>query len=432
MGNARDKRVAILFVIGLIALLVIRDIIGISINKFLLVGYTLFFITVADVKSIPKLLSFMFPLAWGLPYTYIFSGAIIIYWFKRRTIPRATLLLVIIFFALEMVASFFYPSTDYVLILKYISVIAIFFTFLYDGAIDKKESIRYFFYGLVVLCAVIIVSTMKIAPSNWLYLFSRGWFRFGAKQATENDGMMLKVNANTLAYYSVIGMSIGFYFLKTNDYSRKWVKWVLITCIALLTIAGIFTVSRSWMVVAAVCIFMFIIEESHSVKGVVLGALAIGVVLIIGYKVVQSTPELLEGFIGRFTADDVSSQGGRTDLFWAYDRVFWSNIRFPLLGTGVTQYRAMTNVSNSFHNMVQQIIISYGIPCAICYFIGMFIPLKTIKGVKLHIVDWIPFVSVLLFAQTIQFINPETLMLPYVIAVYILSVEADRIRSEEN
>jgi hypothetical protein len=423
MENTRSKRTVLYFTVGLTLLLILRDIVGFSMNKFLLVGFVLLFTFIANTEAIPMMLSFMFPLAWGLPYTYIFLGAIILYWFKRRGIPRISLGLIIGFAALEITASIFYPSTDYIAILKYMSVLSIFFTFLYDRAIDKKEVIKYFFAGLVVLCAVIIISTIKTAPSNWLYLFSRGWFRFGSKQAVENDGMMLKVNANTLAYYSIVGVSIGLYYIKTN---KEINKWIFIGSIILLAISGVFTVSRSWILVTAICIFLFIVDESKSIKGVAIGGLIIIVVLFAGYKIIQSTPELLEGFTRRFTADDFSTSGGRTDLFMEYDRAFWSNIRFPLIGTGVTQYRAMTNVINSFHNMIQQIVVSYGIPFAIVFFAGMFAPLKWVRGRKLSIVTWIPFVAVLLFTQTIQFINPETLMLPYIIAVYILMVEAEK------
>ena len=426
MKSKHASKVLIILILGIILLLVVRDILGFAFNKYIIVGFTIACFIIADTESVPSMLSFMFPLSWGLPYTYIFSVAIVIYWIKRRKIPKATFVLLLLFSTLEILASAYYPETNYIYIVKYLSVIAIFFTFLYDLKIDKASVVRFFYYGLIVLCAIIIISTIKSAPSNWLYLFSRGWFRFGEKQAIDNDGMMLKVNANTLAYYSVVGMSIGFYYIKNNGYKGKW---ILILSIALLTISGVFTVSRSWIIVAVICFFMFILEESHSLKGTIVGILATVGIFFIGYQIVQRTPEILQGILGRFNEQDITSAGARTDLFSAYNRAFWSNARFPLLGTGVTQYRAMIKISNSFHNMIQQIIVSYGIPCGIVFFAGMFAPLRRIKGAKPSIINWIPFVAVMLFTQTIQFINPEALMLPYIISIYILILEAEKKRA---
>ena len=73
-----------IFIFGLCSLLVARDVIGISFNKFIFVGFILLFAIVSSYKDLSSMLCFMFPLTWGLPYTYIFLGCIIIYWFKRK------------------------------------------------------------------------------------------------------------------------------------------------------------------------------------------------------------------------------------------------------------------------------------------------------------------------------------------------------------
>ena len=416
-----------IFIFGLCSLLVARDVIGISFNKFIFVGFILLFAIVSSYKDLSSMLCFMFPLTWGLPYTYIFLGCIIIYWFKRKKIPAPAFILIIIFFLLEIVASFFYQTTDYISIIKYVSVIAIFFTFLYDSEIDKNSCIKAYYYGSIVLCLIILVTTFRNAPSNWLYLFSKGWFRFGNKQAEDAEGMMLSVNSNTLAYYSIVGIAIAYYFIPGTKGKQRWLH---IFALGLFLISGVFTVSISWMIVFAVCTLLFVFSQTRNVKAVLFSALGMIVLLLVFRIAISNRPELLSAFTDRLANADLRTGNNRTELMLGYHRVFINNPRFIFLGTGVTQYRQVTNLINSFHNMIQQIFVSYGVFGGLIFFIGLLAPLRKIKKHATTLLDWIPLIVVLLFTQTIQFINPESLMLPFVIAFYLLS--ANSAKEEEN
>ena len=191
------------------------------------------------------------------------------------------------YFLLEIIASYFYPATDYAWIIKYLSVIAIFFTFLYDSEIDKESCIKAFYIGSIVLCIVIILTTFKNAPSNWLYLFSRGWFRFGSKQAENVDGMMLSVNANTLAYYSVVGCALAFNFIPE---SKGRTRFIHIGALALFAVSGVFTVSISWMLVMSVCTLLFVFTQTKSGKAVLLTGVGIVFVIMIARIALSRTP----------------------------------------------------------------------------------------------------------------------------------------------
>lgn len=428
MTERKISPMVMCFIIGLTALLIVRDLVGISYNKFILVGFALVFALVLNHSDLATMMCFMFPLTWGLPYTYIFSASIIMYWLKRKEIPVESGILFFLYFLLEIIASYFYPATDYAWIIKYLSVIAIFFTFLYDSEIDKESCIKAFYIGSIVLCIVIILTTFKNAPSNWLYLFSRGWFRFGSKQAENVDGMMLSVNANTLAYYSVVGCALAFNFIPE---SKGRTRFIHIGALALFAVSGVFTVSISWMLVMSVCTLLFVFTQTKSGKAVLLTGVGIVFVIIIARIALSRTPELLAAFTSRLTTVDLASGDARTDLMMGYHNAFWGNPRFIFLGTGVTQYRQVTNISNSFHNMAQQIFVSYGVIAGFVFFVGFLAPLRRLGRHTTALIDWLPMVAVLLFTQTIQFINPESLMLPYVVAFYLLSVRSMEGQNDE-
>ena len=428
MTERKISPIEMCFMIGLTALLTVRDIIGVSYSKFILVGFVLVFAIFCSHYDLATMVCFMFPLTWGLPYTYIFLGCIVLYWAKRRKIPAPSAVLLVLFFLLEVIASMFYPSNDYTRILKYISVLAIFLTFLYDAEIDKVSCIKAFYYGSVILCAVILISTVKNAPSNWLYLFSRGWFRFGSKQAEDVEGMMLSVNANTLAYYSVVGITLSYCFIPS---SKGKEKIFYIFALALFVVSGVFTVSFSWVIVMTLCTFLYVFTQTKSAKAMLFTGLGILLVVLITRIALSNTPELLTAFTTRLSKVDLATGDARTDLMLEYHNAFWDNPRFVFLGTGVTQYRQVTSNSNSFHNMIQQIFVSYGVIAGFVFFAGFLSPLRKLGRHTTTLIDWLPMIAVLLFTQTIQFINPESLMLPYVIAFYLLSVRSTEGQSDE-
>lgn len=407
------------FIIGLTGLLVLRDVIGFSYNKYLLVGYFLLFAILAKPKVLAPMLCFMFPLTWGLPYTYIFFAGIVLYWIKRRKMPIQVFILISCYLLLEIIASFWYPELDYVAIIKYTSVLSIFFTFLYDSNVDKEQCIKAFYIGSLVLCGIILISTIKNAPSNWLYLFSRGFFRFGKNHIEEVVDMALSLNANNLAYYSLIGFSLSLSFLMSNK--GKNILFYIGGCLLFL-IMGVFSVSMSFVVTISICISLFILSRLQERTTVLYSLLITSVIVFIFAYIIFKMPDTLIAFSSRFDSTDIATANQRFTLFILYNEAFWNNIRFVLLGTGVTQYTSVINIFSSMHNMIQQIFVCYGIFFGIIFFISILYPIKAIiKSRKISIIKWLPLISVILFTQTIQFINPEPLMLPYVIAFYVLA-----------
>ena len=363
----------------------------------------------------------MFPLLWGLPGTYILVAAIILYYFKTLTIQKETIIFCFIFVILELMAMVFYPVQDFAEVVHYFCTIVLFFTLLYDDKkIDYSKAITLYFYGSAILCLTIVISTISTAPSNWLALFAKGSFRFGDIHASENSGMMLSVNANTLAYHSVVGMACGVALFRIQ-YKKRF-RFLTVILIIIHFVAGVLSTSRSWMLVTVFLVLLVLFYSTKSLKTIILSALFLIAAMYGITWYLERNPSILDGFVTRLTDSTMQSGGGRSAIFREYWNAFSKNIRYWILGTGVTQYKEVLGEAGSMHNAIQQVIVCYGIPGSIAFVMGMIIPVLKIG--RNELLYWIPLFITLIFIQTIQFINPYTLMFPYVISVFVLKYGA--------
>ena len=80
----RQKNLLIYFIVGLILLFVLRDIVGVAINKYFFLFYCTIFMMLGKHESIIYMLCFMMPLFNGLPGTYILLVALIVVIYKKR------------------------------------------------------------------------------------------------------------------------------------------------------------------------------------------------------------------------------------------------------------------------------------------------------------------------------------------------------------
>jgi hypothetical protein len=282
--NKKNQIVLMLFIIGIIMLMLMRDIVQIPLNKYIFVIYSASLMCLADYQTLVYMLSFLFPLVWGLPGTYIMLCATILLLMKTTILNKKTTLLILFFTIMELIASFWYPDVDFVEMAGYLFSISIFFILLnIEEKIDYMHCVKLFFYGVAVLCLIVVISGLQKAPSDWRYLFSKGWFRFGETQVNTAASMITSVNANTLAYYSITGICCGLVLLKKEKGINRI---IIITIITYFVVSGFLSVSRSWLIVAFICAMLFGLCETRSLKGIlyvsfiaIIGALMICIIL---------------------------------------------------------------------------------------------------------------------------------------------------------
>ena len=130
---------------------------------------------------------------------------------------------------------------------------------------------------------------------------------------------------------------------------------------------------------------------------------------------------IYNSFLGRFEEDNFATAGGRTDLFKEYNDFMAQNPRYWLAGTGVVHYKEICNCSNSIHNGIQQIYVCHGI-------IGVLLFSFVIVGFykkyhKAKLIQYLPFIAVFIFDQSIQFLHPHFLMFPFICASCALKLK---------
>ena len=413
-----ERTKLMLFAVGLALMLVARDIMGINLNKYLYLAYCIAFFLIAEYQTLVYMVCYVLPLVCGLPGTYIMFGAMVLLVVKCKKINLWQIGLVVIIATLEIVASAWYPESDLAGLVQYVSYAGMMFFLIHDRTdIDFYRCLRMYLYGVALLCSLIVVTGIMEAPDNWLKRFAEGQFRFGKTQYDKAGGMQTALNANNLANYSLSATLVGVLLIEKSK-GRQRIIMILLTFIS--AAGGFLTISRTWLLLLAVCLFFYIIGKVRHPRRLIFTLFIFGVLFLVGFWFMGGT-ELIQGFIARMTEDDVATGNGRTNIFGKYMEIFFQNARFMLFGTGVTQYRAMTGDMTSMHNGTQQILVCCGVLGFVVYMVGLLKPvLKIRKAQKMEMTYWLPLIATVSYVQTTQFLNPAMLMLPYIIGVFAL------------
>lgn len=429
MTIATKKQSAILplFAVGLAAMLILRDVAGIGISKYIYLVYILACMVMVSYEVTICMVCFILPLVCGLPSTYIMPCILVLLAFKRGRVNFWQLCLIVFVAVMELVASFWYPRQNMTAIVQYVSFAAVMFFLIHDDReVDYTRCVQMYFLGVCLLCGVIITVGLQKAPANWIQLFAQGHFRFGNTQRDEIEGMSLMLNANAMAYYSLTGVFCG---ILLAEKQRGWKRAAYIAAVVFLAISGFLTVSRSWLLMGILCLILYVFSKLRSPKQFVWVLAVIMLLLVAANLWLRSNPGLLEGFTTRLNADDIDNANGRTDTFLKYMAFWASDIKVVLLGTGVTQYFSMVDYMYAMHNGTQQILVCCGLIGFTVYMAGLLIPvLRARRGRRIPMAYWLPLLSIVLFAQTIQFLNPNMLMLPYIIGIYALRAGENQLK----
>lgn len=418
------------FAVLLSLLLVARDIAGIGINKYLFLALSAVFMFIADYAELSCMICFTVPLMGGLPGTYIRLLALLLLIGKRKLKMRYVTFFFLVFFsALELIASVWYPAADAVEILSYLTCIAILFFLIYEdtAGVDHRACLAYYTLGTLFFCLVVVIGGVMVSGGSWLTMLSNVQFRFGE---TAEEGMHLQANANALAYYCLAACVTGFCVYRDKR-TQKGEKLLFLIVSVLIAVIGFLSLSRSYVLVFALLLLWYAFKSMRSYKAILqtVIVMAVGVVLVVLFvNYTDVGAGIWNGLATRFGRDDVLTGNNRTNLFLEFLEAFVAKIRFWILGTGVTQYRDMLGLPENYsiHNMFEQVFICLGVPGAAVFFTGILSPVwKERRTLRLHREALLPCLAILLFTQTIQFLNPYPYMMHYIIAFYAIKSASD-------
>lgn len=426
MTNFFQRKSVAAYVVLLSVMILLRDIAGISLSKYILVAFCAVFFFLSSKSDMIYMLMFTFPLLCGLPGNYIMPIAMILYFVKTKSITQKQLFFCFFVVLMEIFACLFYDTINFPETLGYITTLMLFFCLLYDNdRYDYKSCINYYALGVTLTCAVIVIATISQTPS-WQKAIASGELRFGEIEHGTETALNLTLNANSLAYISIVGISCCVVLLRCDGVN----KIILAIETAVLVVSGLLTLSRTWVIVFALLCVLYVFSSGVSGKGILRIFAVLGLFVLIGYFVFRQFPEIFDGLINRFERDDVLTGNGRYEITHEYMEAFGKDVRTTLFGTGVTQYRDVMGIEESLHNSPVQILICYGLVGTVIFAFGWLLkPVKAIGKVKL--LYWIPFICIVVFSTSLQMLNPWYLIYPHLISVYVLQTEYERKTKEQ-
>lgn len=432
MQYAQNKTKFLFCFAGLLIMFAVEAWFGITVNEYLHTAWIALFAVILPYEGVLYLITALFPFCSLLThFAHAFLVLFLILLLKRVVLRRdgakkVFVFALIAFFACaELITHFLYGVSVFNKVLGYVFTIAIFFWLLYENEHGNyRMHLRIYVFAVFAFCVITFVNAIISHPGNWFADFLDGGLRLGGTAASEFEETDVKINANALAYYTVSAIACLLCIFGKGENENLSVKIFEIVELVFITVVGMLTVSRSWLLVFVMIICLFFVSRARANKSANKTiALFLGI-LILSVALINSS--FMDAFMQRFAGESIETAGGRTEIMEDYFKIFFSRSDYMLFGTGVSDYSEVVHMSLSMHNGTQQIIVCLGIPAAIVFLVAMLRPIfRAKKGKRIPLQYWLPFISVILFVQTIQFLNPNTLMLPYVISLYAIKTQEE-------
>lgn len=405
----------------IVLLIIIRDFGSINISGILIAICATISALTLPKKDMYNYAYFLLPFAVGIPgYTYLFLSLVV---FLRQGKNNIMQILPFCVLALLEILHVFNYTFPYEIegVASFLSFVFLFFLLIFsdDTAIDRKICLLFFCLSTVFALAVVYI---RILIDNDFSSLIAGELRSGAGMGNYQEEQLLNhlmMNANCIAYFSLALLSITLVFYSKRYFNKILLLFLIFTSI----ISGILSFSRTWLLVAGAILLLFILGNSKNKKTILTLSIFFIVFYIIGVET-GILDDATQVYKFRMDNDNVESAGGRVPLFVAYNKIVLNNLSYTLFGVGATYYYRVCNLWNSIHNGTQQIFVAFGITGILTY---LFASISFVKkyihyNVKDNFVLIIPFVACLIFVQTIQFLNPYPLMLPFVASACVLRI----------
>ncbi len=414
------------------ALLIFRDVVGISVNKYLLLVVCSVAMPFLAYGELLCLLGFLFALTFGIPSNYIFIIAALVMMVKRK-FNVSTIVVFSTFVCWDLVLTFAYGTTSsFTTYLGYFMRLFFFFFILSEDfeGVNCRRVVKYFTAGITLFIVIVAAIYLKDNPLSHII---NGYTRLGNISdywmETGHAGMIMSTNTNNVAYFCIAGMATA---LSLFHVEKKPIWLCLFFVIFAL---GALTVSKAFYLCAMLQVAVFaytVFKGEISRRKKIIFASSFVIVLL-----ALLVSGVFSAFLKRFEGLDFFLQDVRSEIFVQYLAAFFTNPAAMLFGGGTFSYHSVYGIENSVHNGTEQVLISYGVFGFTAFVAFMVLaikkhisPMKKFEG-KTKLMLALPLFSTLIFVQTIQFLNPADLMLPVIIAVIALKIGVDKETEKE-
>lgn len=368
-----------------------------------------------DISGLMMVVAFLTPINSGITVLYIFGYIALLILAKDSKLNVKILLSV---FALAIYELLFSASMPEFSGTSFFTYIIVFFLFVYGM---NKPNMNYkricfaYIAGVVLLLVTVFVTASQ---THTLEAILSGGVRIGVHGEQDVLGgniALMTDNANNLGYHSCTAIVMSILLLSKAKMSTKIALTIAITINVFI---GAFTISRTWFLLTAIGVILVFLFGYHGVHRIIL-LISLGIVLVAIITLLGAT-NILDAFFARF---DQISEDARTQLLQEYLGFLWQNPSRFLFGTGALYYKEVCMADEAIHTGSAQILVSYGLLGALFWLWLLLSPITShLRTKKIEFRALIPLLVVIAFTQTIQFINPYMLMMPYMIAICFMKI----------
>ena len=265
------------------------------------------------------------PMSAALQYKYLIFICIIIYIMKFAKDVKITIAVLPLLFMMvwELVHGLFYPFSVYEYLRGFTELIfCTFLVMIVPKKVDYKMICRLLAISSICMMSIVLLNLLEKTGYNFAAIFT-GSYRFGVGN-TEAENFGVNYNANELGL--ITNLSIAGLLQLIASKKHHVFDYLMIV---VLTMFGVMTMSRTFLVCFAFIIAMFTIAGvptlAGKVKRVIFIILMILLILLLVYALM---PNVYEMFADRFRVDDISN--GRNDLFAFYGQHILSSFKYLL------------------------------------------------------------------------------------------------------
>lgn len=406
-------------------LMMIRDVAGVAIPKYLFIGIAAVVCFWGDKTTIYGLLAFIAPMAQGISYTYISAIALLCYLLKGRLrYKKSALICIVILLYIELFSAIrgWFSIIDY---FRFASVFLASFLFMSGENEDSDPFIIVRQYILGYIAAMINLLAQMMAHYPISALLTMG-IRIGDSRnlLDMEEGIHLSYNPNSLSIVCVLAILFSVILLKKK---RNW-GYAAVALFALLI--GMTTQSRAFLVTLAVSTLLLMVSSSLSLKAKI-GAIGVGCVgWVLANRFLSS---YIISFAARWKEKDVWN--GRIEIMDYYFGGMFAYVDRLLFGVGLQNYQEKSGYVMSAHNSTQEVLITWGVVGLIVVVILFCAVIRNAhtQNPKAKLLQYIPFFAIILDSQSGQgFQNTQSLLwLMVAYSAILMDISGARIISTE-
>lgn len=420
--NTKTHKYLLLSLVITCMALVARDVFLYEVPNTILIVVLGILMFIMPYTTLVSFIYFMIPLTCGIP-GYIMLLAIVMLVVKGKSWTSRQLFPVIIVGILEVINELG-RTPDITGVLSFMSFIAVFFYLLnLDGRkVDNGQNVICFIVGVAFTIGVVYYNMLSQYGIAGLLT---GYYRSGALGSVDNDAELMKghlaANANTIAYYAICAISTAIVCMKSLPYN----KWLLSALIFVCFLGGIFTFSRTFILCIALFLMLFIFFQNYRSTGrfiIIASAIAVLVLVSLGDYV----NDIFGVFSMRAEVDDITTGGGRTELFTIYNKLWGSDIFYIVFGCGAVDYWHVLKAPNASHCGLQQIWVCLGLIGFTLFLFELISYLRRYLD-RRNMIMLVPFLVSFLFDQSVQFLNPYSLLLPIIPTLIVCQLQYQKL-----